>query len=50
MGHAAGCDDGVSCMIGNQLVQMVKCLLNCHCTRGPLPSTTSHSILNSYAA
>ncbi len=51
MGHAAGCEDGVSCMVGNTIGMDGKMFVEVVTVpRGPLPATTSNSILNSYAA
>ena len=51
MGHAAGCEDGVSCMIGNTIGTDGKMFVEVVTVpRGPLPSNTSDAILNSYAA
>lgn len=51
MGHAADCEDGVSCMIGNTIGTDGKIFVEVITVpRGPLPSNTSDAILNSYAA
>jgi hypothetical protein len=51
MGHAAGCKDGVTCTLGNTVVDDGKAFVEVITVpRGPLPSKTLTNILNVYSA